>query len=266
MRDPVSAWRDFLARPNDDRIKIFGVAVLTAVISSVVVSTTYVSLKPLQDAHLQAELDARMASMIDALPGMRDVMRAQGIDALETRVVDLAAGTVARGVDASNLDVQAATSDPERSVLIPPEMDIAQLKRRSKLAPVHLLERDGKVLLVVLPVSGSGYQSTLRALLALEADLRTIAALVITEQGETPGLGARIEDPSWQALWPGKTVADEDGKIVVEVVRGNATELHEIDGISGATITGNGVTNMLRYWLGEHGFGPFLSNLRQGGL
>ncbi len=67
-------------------------------------------------------------------------------------------------------------------------------------------------MLLVLPMHGVGYQSTITAMLALEADLTTIAALAIIGQGETPGLGARIEDPDWPALWPGKQIADADGR------------------------------------------------------
>jgi Na+-transporting NADH:ubiquinone oxidoreductase subunit C len=121
-------------------------------------------------------------------------------------------------------------------------------------------------LLIVLPVSGNGYQSVIKAMLALEPDLSTIAALTITQQGDTPGLGARIEDPAWQALWAGKQAVDETGQVAITVVRGQAASPNEIDGITGATITSNGVANMLRYWLGEHGFGPFLDRLRQEGL
>jgi len=145
-------------------------------------------------------------------------------------------------------------------------MDVANLRTRARLAPVHFLERDGTLQLVVLPISGSGYQSTIHAMLALEADLTTIAALSIIEQAETPGLGNRIEDPNWLALWPGKQIADDTGKIVISVVRGQATGPYEVDGITGATRTTNGISAMLRYWLGDHGFGPFLTRLRQEGL
>lgn len=266
MFDPLSAWRGFLARSNDDRVKVFGVAILVAFFSALLVSTASVVLKPMQEAHLAAERAERMARMIDTLPGLRSIMEEMGIDTLETRLVDLETGAFVEGIDPASYDMQAAVKDPDQSVEIPEELDVAGLDRRARLAPVYLLERDGELLLVVLPVVGSGYQSTLRAMLALNADLRTIAALTITEQGETPGLGARAETPEWQALWPGKQIADESGQIVISVVRGQATGPYEVDGISGATVTSNGVANMLRYWLGEHGFGGFLDRLRGEGL
>ena len=265
MGNPVSLWRAFLARPNDDRAKVFGVALLTALASALLVSTASVMLKPLQEAHLEAERAARMAAMLDTLPGLRDVMQEMGIDDLATRLVDLESGAFVEA-DAADFDMTAAETDPAQSVSIPPEVDIAGLGRRPKIAQVHLLERDGDVLLVVLPVSGKGYQSTIRAQLALEADLKTVAALNILEQGDTPGLGARVETPEWQALWAGKEVADETGAIVIEVVRGTASGPHQVDALSGATVTSNGVANMLRYWLGDHGFGPFLDRLAQEGV
>lgn len=266
MSEHLGPWRAFLARPNDDRIKIFGVAFLTALFSAVLVSVTSVTLKPIQEANLAAERAARMEEMLDTLPGLRDLLADMEVDGLETRLVDLATGAFVSGVDPASFDLRAAETDPEQSIAIPSDEDVAGLGRRAAIAPVHLLERDGDVLLIVLPVSGKGYQSTIRATLALEADLNTIAALTITEQAETPGLGARIEDPAWQSLWAGKQAADDSGKIVITTVRGAASGPHEVDGISGATATSNGVANMLRYWLGDHGYGPLLDRLRNEGV
>lgn len=266
MLNPITLWQNFLARPNDDRVKVFGVAVLVALISALVVSTASVSLRPLQEAHLAAEREARMEAMLDALPGMRDVMEEAGVDTLETRIVNLETGDFAPEIDPAAFDLEAATNDPDQSIEIPTEADIAGLRRRANFAQIFLLERDGDLLLVVLPVRGAGYQSTISAMLALEADLNTVAALTITEQGETPGLGARIEEPEWQALWPGKQIANEEGEIVISVVRGEATPPYEIDAISGATVTSNGVGNMVRFWMGDNGYGPFLEKLKTEGL
>jgi Na+-transporting NADH:ubiquinone oxidoreductase subunit C len=260
------AWGRFLARTNDDPVKIFGVATLVALAASVVVSLTSVLLEPRQAAHLAAERAARMEAMLDALPGLRDLMLAAGVDTLETRMVDLSDGSFAPGTDPAGYDLAAAAADPETGVALPPEADIAGLKRRAPLAPVYLLQKDGDLALLVLPVRGVGYQSTIEAMLALEGDLRTIAALSIVAQGETPGIGARIEEAEWQAKWPGTRLAGPDGTIAVEVVRGEATEPWQVDGISGATRTGNGITNMLRFWLGPWGYGPFLERLEREGL
>lgn len=266
MAEPSPPFWRILARDNDDPVKIFSVAFLVALICAIVVSSAAILLEPRQTAHLEAERAARMAAMLDTLPSMADVLAESGADSLTTYLVDLSSGQIATGHDPNTYDVDAAAADPATAVAIPAELDIAGLRQRAPLAPVHILESDGRVELIVLPVSGTGYQSRIEALLALEADLTTVAALTITAQGETAGLGSRIENPEWQALWPGREVADDSGAIVISVVRGQASGPHEVDGISGATRTGNGVTNMLRYWLGEDGFGPFLTQLRDGGL
>lgn len=266
MLDPITTWRNFLARDNNDRVKVFGIAILVAFVSAAVISTASVTLRPLQDAHLEAERLAKLDAMLDRLPAMRTVMLEAGADALETRLVDLATGAFVPDIDPESYDGEAAAKDPEKSVAIPTDADVAGLQRRAPYAPVYLLESRGDLQLVMLPVSGVGYQSTLRAMLALEADLTTVAALTILEQGETAGLGARIEEPEWQAQWQGKQVANEEGETVIAVVRGKAANAYEVDGISGASRTGNGITNMLRYWLGDHGFGPFLDRLKQEGF
>ena len=252
MAEGQNVWAAFWARPNDDRVKTFGVAALVAVCSAIVVSTASVLLEPLQEANLAAERQARMASMLDEVPGLRDLMAETGVNELEPRTVNLEEGTFAEpGTDGV-------------PVPLPPEADIAGLGERSSHATVYVVESGGELALVVLPVAGRGYQSTIRALLALEGDLRTVAALTILEQGDTPGLGAEIQTPRWQALWPGKEVADEDGDIVISVVRGQASGPYEVDGITGATRTSNGVQNMLRFWLGDWGYGPFLDRLAEG--
>ncbi|SFP89823.1 NADH:ubiquinone reductase (Na(+)-transporting) subunit C [Tranquillimonas alkanivorans] len=265
MSEPRTAWGRFLARPNDDRTKTLGIAFLTAFISALVVSTTSIALKPLQDANIAAEQAARMDAMLDALPGLRALMEETGVTALETRLVDLDAGDWS-DADPTGYDFAAAFTEPEASTPLPPEADIAGLGNRPVLAPVHLLEREGELMLIVLPMAVSGYASTIRAMLALEPDLNTVAALSITEQGETPGLGARIEDPAWQAQWPGKEVTNDAGEIVFSVVRGQASGPHEVDAISGATRTSNAIHNMMRFWMGEWGYGPFLDRLEEEGL
>lgn len=262
--NPLNWWRKFLGLSNESPAKTLIVAFMVALACAGAVSFTAVKLKPLQDAHLARERQARMDAMVAALPGIADMLRESGADSLETRLVDLATGSFAKGVDPSGFNPRAAAADPALSMALPPATDVAGISRRANFAPVHLLRRGKEVAVIVLPVSGSGYQSTIHAYLALEGDLRTVAALTITEQGETPGIGSRIEAPEWQALWPGKSIADASGAIRISVVRGQASGPHEVDGITGATRTTTGVTNMLAFWLGDHGFGPFLSRLKSG--
>ena len=119
---------------------------------------------------------------------------------------------------------------------------------------------------MILPVFGQGYQSTIRGYLALGPDLNTVVGLTITEQGETPGLGANVQSPTWLAQWPGTELADENGEIRLAVVRTGASTEYEIDAITGATRTSNGVQGMIRFWVGPDGFGPVLAALAAGDL
>ncbi len=264
--NPFTLWRRLLALPNDSRVKTITIAFLVSAVSAIVVSGTAVTLRPLQQANQAAERQARMDAMIASLPGMAYILAASGADTLETVIVNIQTGELAENIDPVDFDMRAVATDPEISTPLETTIDIAGIGRRPDLAQIHILKSGDAVELVILPVYGQGYQSTIYALLALEGDLNTIAALTITEQGETPGLGTRIEEPAWQELWPGKQIANADGEIVISVVRGSATNEFEVDGITGATRTGNGVTNMVQFWLGENGYARVLENLRAGGI
>jgi len=123
---------------------------------------------------------------------------------------------------------------------------------------------------VVLPVYGYGLWSTMYGLIALAGDGRTVTGLTFYEHGETPGLGDFIGSPAWQAQFPGKLAFDEQGKLRLGVIKGGVNPAspearYQVDAVAGATLTSNGVNNLLRYWLGEQGFGPFLGRLQAGG-
>lgn len=263
--NPLSVWRKLLALPNESRTKTIAVAFLVSFACAVMVSSASVLLAPQQEANRTAERQARMDAMIAAMPGMADLLAGSGADSLEMLIVDLASGRPT-DIDPADYDFRAAANDPDRSSAIPPVADIAGLGRRANLAPLYVLRDAETVRLVILPISAVGYQSTIHAYLALEGDLNTVAALTVIEQGETPGLGSRIEEPAWQALWPGRKLADESGQVVLSVVRGQAQSQFEVDGITGATRTVNAVANAVHFWVGEHGFGPVLAALRDGTL
>ncbi len=261
---PIRLWRRLLSLPNDSPAKTIAMALAVSAVCAVVVSSAAILLRPLQEANRALQQQARLAEVVATLPGMEDVLQSAGTGKLETLVVDLATGLPATGIDPVAFDMRAAAVAEETSSPLAPEIDLARIGRRPHFARIHVLKRDQQLALVILPIYGAGYQSTLHAYLALRGDLNTVAALKIVEQGETPGIGARIEEPAWQKLWPGKQIADENGAIRLAVVRGAATSRFEVDGITGATRSSNGVSNMVRFWLGENGYAPVLRNLREG--
>lgn len=255
--NPVYWWRLLLGLPNDSLTKTLAVALLVALASAIVVSTTSVHLRPMQEENRERERQARIVALVSAAIG--------DAGPLIARVVELGTGRYSPDIDPVTFDQRAAAGDPARSIAIPSEADIAGLGRRANHARVFLREVNGKIDLIVLPVHGQGYQSILYGYLALRGDFNTVAALSFYEQGDTPGMGARITEVAWQANWRDRKIADDGGSLKIAVARGKAESPYEVDGISGATRTGQGVTNLLRYWLGSHGFGPLLDRLRKEG-
>lgn len=186
---------------------------------------------------------------------------------VEVQVIDLESGMPVEGIDPGSFDPMAAQRDPKSSTKLPPEADIAGLKTRGRHQAIYVLRREGRIERLVLPVHGKGLWSTMWGLIALGADLNTIESFAFFEHAETPGLGGEVDNPRWKALWVGKRAFDSQGQPRIEVVKGrvdpaSAAAEHQVDGLSGATLTGRGVTNLLRFWLSEHGYGPLLKRLR----
>lgn len=263
MASPLAFWKGFLARSNTDRTKTLGIAFLVALVCGLAVSITAVTLRPFIAANIEAERQSLMAAMLADVPGIGEILAEAGEGAVEVLLVDLRTGQLATDIDADSYDPLVAANDPEASTALSRAEDFAGLGRRENVAPVYVVRRDGAIVLLVLPVRGTGYQSTIKAYLALEGDFNTVAALTVYEQGETPGLGGRIVEPDWQGLWAGKQVA-HDGEVVIEVVRGDSSGPYEVAGISGASVTGYAMTDLIQFWLGPSGYGLFLDRLRAG--
>lgn len=262
--NPLVLWRRFLGLGNESPTKTLIFAFLLALTVSAVVSVSAVMLRPYYLANLELEKQEQLEKITQSLPDMADLLSEAGVDKLEVRIINLDSGQIDHSIDPETFDQRKAARDPVFSTEIPPELDVAGLGQRSKFAAVYLLRKNRDLKLVVLPVRGVGYQSMLYAFLALHPDGVTISGLSFYEQGETPGMGAKILDADWQASWSGKKITNNNGAVLISVVRGQASGPYEVDGISGATLTGNGVSNMLKFWLGENGFGPFLTRLRAG--
>ncbi len=247
--------------------KALGMALGVALVCALLVSVTAVGLRPHYLANLEAERMAQLGSVIEAVSAVTGEIAAKDI---ETRVVALASGRYSDTLDANTYDARKAATDPSNSVVIPPDLDIAGINRRARHATVFIVRGPGgAVRLLILPVHGSGYQSALYAFLAIKADTSTVLALKFYQQGETPGMGGRIQDPAWEALWAGKQIADEAGTVRIGVARGKVAPgsddaAYQVDGISGATRTSVGVHRLLRFWLGDFGFGPYLDRVRRG--
>ena len=254
--------------PNQSPLKAVIVTLLVCLVGSILVAGSAVLLRPLQIANQERERPAHIAGLIARLP---DVDRPPGTDKrirVEARVVDLATGRYATSMDPSRFDQRRAAKDPRQGVAIPPKRDIAQIKRRARFAVVHLVRQGEMLRAIILPVHGRGYGSVLYGYLALSGDTSAVVGLSFYQHGETPGLGALIDDPKWRDRWRGKEVWGDGDKPLLGVAKGTVDPkspkaAYLVDGLTGATWTSRGVTNLLLYWLGKDGFGPYLRNLRK---
>lgn len=189
---------------------------------------------------------------------------------IRPRLVDLRTGEYVRHpeVEPERYDQRRARTDPARSHAAPP--NLARVKRIPDVGLVYLVMKGNRATQVVIPIEGLGLYGTLYGFIALERDLTTIRGIAFYENRETPGLGGEVDNPKWRGLWPGRKALGEDGTPRIRLVKGVAgppeKDPYSVDALSGATITSNGVTRMLEFWLGEHGFGPYIARLRaQGG-
>jgi Na+-transporting NADH:ubiquinone oxidoreductase subunit C len=189
---------------------------------------------------------------------------------VETKLVDLATGDYVTDMDPESYDQDQAAKDPKQHVKI--KNDIAKIHYRAKIAKVYLIkDESGQISKFLLPIKGKGLWSTMYGFIALKPDSKTVDGFGFYEQGETPGLGGEVDNPRWKAKWKGKTLLDSSFKPNLQIVKGGVREgtadaVHQIDALSGATLTSRGVENLVNYWMGEDGFGNFLAKVRAGGM
>jgi Na+-transporting NADH:ubiquinone oxidoreductase subunit C len=245
------------------------IAVGLSLVCSVIVSSAALVLKPVQERNEEL---FRQQIILD-VAGLSEP--GADIDELfaniEPRMVDLDTGQYTDVADPATFDSLAAAGDPALGTAIPKDLDIAGIGRRATVEPVYLVRDGDDVSQIILPVYGKGLWSTMLGYLSVAPDGDTIRGLRFYSHAETPGLGDQVDKEAWRAQWDGKSIYSDDGEPQIRVIKGKVpadgpnTE-YQIDGLSGATLTANGVTNLVRYWTGPHGFGPYLSNLREGTL
>jgi len=255
---------------NDSIKKTFIVAALLCLVCSVVVSTAAVLLKPTQTANKEKDFKInilRAGGIYDS--GIADGKTVDEMFAnISTKLVDLDTGLYTDAVDVDSFDQRKASKDPALSDSLSAADDLAKISRRVKYAKVYMVENHEGIEKLILPVKGYGLWSTLYGFIALESDLNTVSSFAFYEHAETPGLGGEVDNPGWKSIWSGKQVY-QDGQVGLEVIKGNVNAnspnaAYQVDGLSGATLTSVGVSNLVKFWLGDMGFAPYINNLKNG--
>ena len=245
---------------------VLGFAVTVCVTISAMLAATATSLGPMQQE--AAELDRQKNVMMAA--GLLQAgetkpqaeLRKLYDERIKEVVVDTESGKVLDGkaagdADKLNKEGASAARDPA-----------AKKKAEARYRVVAQAKgTDGKAT-YVLPISGKGLWSTIYGYLALGEDASTVKGVTFYKHGETPGLGGECENPEWMAKWVGKSILDDSKKLVGVIVKKGAVDpaipedkRHKVDGLSGATITCNGITKFVKSDLTA--FEKYLASVRK---
>ena len=251
--------------------KPFYSTLLLAFVCSFLVSWAAVGLRPLQEANRLLNQQKNILYAAGLYEEGKSVEELFSL--IETRIVDLATGhyVPADQIDPKAYNQMKAARIEESGKVLESQKDIAGIRRLEKYALVYLVKKEGRLEQIVLPVRGKGLWSMMYAYVAIDGDLTTVRGVSFYEHGETPGLGGEIASRSWQESWQGKKLYTPDGEMALRVAKGmgkasGEQALYQIDGISGATLTGDGVSQLMEFWFGEHGFKPYLTQLQKRNL
>ena len=246
--------------------KTVSVALALCLVCSVVVSTAAVMLKPMQERNVDEDRKRNILAVAGIYEETVSIDRQ--FEKISARVVDLRSGNFVE-LNPERVNQLEAARHPARSEALSTVADSAGLGRVEHRAIVYLVGDPERPEILILPVRGAGLWGPMHGFLALRGDLNTVAGLGFYQHRETPGLGGEIDNPRWRGLWPGKQVYDSQGRVGLKVIKGTADRTgpalqYEVDGLSGATLTSRGVNDLVRFWIGEQGFGPFLARLKAG--
>lgn len=248
------------------------VATILCVACALLVTSTRVILSERQETNKQLDRKKNIlqaAGLIEEDAG-RDEIEEVYAERVVPVLVNLDEGTVVppSEVDYASYDAREALNDPQQTQPVDRSQGPTPgVDRREKLAFVYEVREGEEVDLYVLPIYGKGLWSTLWGFLAIDSDGRTLRGITFYEHAETPGLGGEVDNEAWKANWTSETspkyAYNEDGEVAIQVIkgtvdRGSPRAPYQIDGLSGATITTRGVSEMVQYWLGPDGFGPYL--------
>ena len=252
---------------NESIVKTIGVAFAVCLICSLVVSASAVSLRDLQKENKLNDKRIKILQVADIYDPSISI--AEQFAELESKFIDFNTGLMMdeyNNFSIDDYDQIVVTKDPNLSSKVPTSEDIAIIKNRENVGKIYILRDEiGTIDKLVLPIRGYGLWGTLYGYISIEDDFNTVSGIEFYDHKETPGLGAEVDNPKWKAQWRGKKIY-KDNKVNLAVIKGkveagDSESSYKIDGLSGATITSRGVTNMVAYWFGESGYSSLLREL-----
>lgn len=257
------------ANSKNSNFAIFRFAAIVCLVCSLVVSAAAVSLRGIQERNALNEM--RINILFAA--GLAQTSEKLSVEEIAKRydenivpvVVDLKTGNIDTSMDANTYDMYAAAQDAQQGFAL--TEDPASVKRIAHKGSAYFVMDNGAIKRVIIPIQGYGLWSTMYGFTALnlEDEAPVVTALTFYRHAETAGLGSEITNPVWRAKWEGKHPYDANGVPQLKVPKLAAPGSdHEVDSISGATLTSKGVEYMMNFWLGEQGYQPFIRQIQEG--
>jgi len=209
-------------------IMVFSVVMVVSV--AILLSLTALLLQPKQEKNVEVEKKMNILSSMNVASEKTNAEELYKKYIRESFAINTE-GDVMKGVDAFKVVLSAEQKKP-----------IAE-----QALPVFIAVTDQGDTLHILPVQGKGLWGPIWGYVALKEDMETIAGVTFDHKGETPGLGAEINTTAFESQFPGKRIYEKGSFVSVLVVKGGAdkSDSHEVDAISGGTITSKGLEAML---------------------
>ncbi len=202
-------------------------ASIMVVIIAALLSFAATTLKPFQDSNIAQEKMQSILSSIE-VEATREEAASLYPEYVKEELV-LTDNKVQDGVEAFGVDMLKEVRKPV-------------LERQ---APLYVAQKDGETYYVI-PLQGTGLWGPIWGYISIESDLSTVHGAVFDHRGETPGLGAEITTDGFEQQFKGKKILDDNGNLIgIDVRKGDASSANEVDGISGGTITSDGVERMI---------------------
>lgn len=212
-------------------------AIMVAVVGALLAFAA-TSLKDMQDENVKKEKMQNILASVGVVVD-REQATSQFSKVIKEQLALKVDGSIDETTNAFNIDLKSELSK----------------KAEDQRFPLYVAEQNGKKYYIV-PLRGAGLWDAIWGYVALEEDLNTIKGTVFDHKGETPGLGAEITQKWFQDRFVGEKIMNQSGEIVgVAVSKGNtdpSKDDNKVDAISGATITGDGVTNMIKERLSNY--------------
>ena len=253
---------------NESVMRTIFVAFLVCLFCSMLVSYAAVSLR---EDQLSNKLNDQRTTILEAagIYNANESVESQ-FQSLTIKFINFETGELLdnyEGIDINNYDQVKYSRKEGYYTLLSEDEDIATLRRKENIGKIYILENtSNEITKIILPIRGYGLWGTLYGYIALAGDFNTVEGLEFYDHKETPGLGGEVDNPTWKKKWIGKKIYDNNN-VSLEVIKGSVNSqddmsIYKVDGLSGATITSRGVTNMIKFWFSDSGYKKALQDLK----